>query len=159
MKGFPLHINGAFTSSAVSRCSIHQPLPANLDANFNQLCVSATPIHFWPIWSCRENITLRAPRPSRDLMHLVLAGCEEHDVQLWLHVIISSALYFLQMSMKTCSQYFIISASSLIIQDETEFRPIISCQTVWGVARLGKWISWGPRTKSLRTTVLGDLVL
>ena len=48
----------------------------------------------------------------------------------------------------------IVSASSLIIQDETEFRPIISCQNVWGVARLGKWILWGPRTKSLRTTVL-----
>ena len=46
----------------------------------------------------------------------------------------------------------IVSASSLIIQDETEFRPIISCQNVWGVARLGKWILWGPRTKSLRTT-------
>ena len=50
----------------------------------------------------------------------------------------------------------IVSASSLIIQDETEFRPIISCQNVWGVARLGKWILWGPRTKSLRTTELND---
>src|SRR4029434_394873 len=46
----------------------------------------------------------------------------------------------------------IVSASSLIIQDKTEFRPIISCQNVWGVTRLGKWILWGPRTKSLRTT-------
>src|SRR4029434_7912251 len=46
----------------------------------------------------------------------------------------------------------IVSASSLIIQDKTEFRPIISCQNVWGVARLGKWILWVPRTKSLRTT-------
>ena len=46
----------------------------------------------------------------------------------------------------------IVSASSLIIQDETEFRPIVSCQNVWGVARLGKWILWGPRTKSLITT-------
>ena len=50
----------------------------------------------------------------------------------------------------------IVSASSLIIQDETEFRPIISCQNVWGVARLGKWILWGPRTKSLTTTALQD---
>src|SRR4029434_2695916 len=48
----------------------------------------------------------------------------------------------------------IVSASSLIIQDKTEFRPIISCQNVWGIARLGKWILWGPRTKSLRTTAL-----
>src|SRR4029434_7712166 len=50
----------------------------------------------------------------------------------------------------------IVSASSLIIPDETEFRPIISCQNVWGVARLGKWILWGPRTKSLITTALED---
>ena len=50
----------------------------------------------------------------------------------------------------------IVSASSLIIQDETEFRPIISCQNVWGVARLGKGILWGPRTKSLITTVIED---
>ena len=48
----------------------------------------------------------------------------------------------------------IVSASSLIIPDETEFRPIISCQNVWGVVRLGKWILRGPRTKSLRTTAL-----
>src|SRR4029434_5047465 len=48
----------------------------------------------------------------------------------------------------------IVSASSLIIQDETQFRPIISCQNVWGVARLGKWILWGPWTKSLRITVI-----
>ena len=53
----------------------------------------------------------------------------------------------------------IVSASSLIIQDETEFRPIISCQNVWGVARLGKWILWGPRTKSLRTTALAGRIV
>src|SRR4029434_2856573 len=41
----------------------------------------------------------------------------------------------------------IVSASSLIIQDETEFRPIISCQNVWGVAKLGKWIFMGSPDK------------
>ena len=53
----------------------------------------------------------------------------------------------------------IVPASSLIIQDETEFRPIISCQNVWGVARLGKWILWGPRTKSLITTAVEDSLI